>query len=215
MRPDPSDIIAKKRLQKSRGRGLYMNQPLKPIDFKFIKLLIGVLFLPSIIALSFFNFDGFVNYINRPVTKIKMENQWTHIDSQEVKNVVAARMGAGFFRFDMNGLKFDLEKLSWVDSIITIIDVPLLKSSDEPLMERLKNYKTLSYPNIDRIRGFKEILNSPIYRDYVISNDGKTSGVVIYLKKDERLNEYIKLKEKYFLKQSYLFLIETFVVILL
>ena len=99
-------------------------------------------------------------------------------------------------------LKSKIEKLSWVDSIITIIDVPLLKSSDEPLMERLKNYKTLSYPNIDRNRGFKEILNSPIYRDYVISKDGKTSGVVIYLKKDERLNEYIELKEKYFFENK-------------
>ena len=41
-------------------------------------------------------------------------------------------------------LKSKIEKLGWVDSVITIIDVPLLKSSDEPLMERLKNYKTLS-----------------------------------------------------------------------
>ena len=99
-------------------------------------------------------------------------------------------------------LKSKIEKLSWVDSIITIIDVPLLKSSDEPLMERLKNYKTLSYPNIDKNRGFQEILNSPIYRDYVVSKDGKTSGIVIYLKKDERLNEYIKLKEKYFFEKK-------------
>ena len=95
-------------------------------------------------------------------------------------------------------LKSKIEKLTWVDSIITIIDVPLLKSSDEPLMERLKNYKTLSYPNIDKNRGFQEILNSPIYKDYVISEDGKTSGIIIYLKKDERLNDYIKSKEKYF-----------------
>ena len=99
-------------------------------------------------------------------------------------------------------LKSKIEKLSWVDSVITIIDVPLLKSSDEPLMERLKNYKTLSYPNLDKNRGFQEILNSPIYRDYVISKDGKTSGVVIYLKKDERLNEYIKLKDKYFFEKK-------------
>ena len=79
-------------------------------------------------------------------------------------------------------LKSKIEKLSWVDSVITIIDVPLLKSSDEPLMQRL-NYKTLSYPNIDKDRGFQEILNSPIYKDYVISEDGKTSGIVVYLKK--------------------------------
>ena len=99
-------------------------------------------------------------------------------------------------------LKSKIEKLSWVDSVITIIDVPLLKSSDEPLMERLKNYKTLSYPNIDKERGFQEIINSPIYKNYVISEDGKTSGIVVYLKKDERLDEYIQLKEKYFFENK-------------
>ena len=95
-------------------------------------------------------------------------------------------------------LKSKIEKLTWVDSVITIIDVPLLKSTDENLMERIKNYKTLAYPEIDRERAFDEIINSPIYRDYVISKDGKTSGIVVYLKKDERLAEYIKIKDKYF-----------------
>ena len=95
-------------------------------------------------------------------------------------------------------LKSKIEKLTWVDSVITIIDVPLLKSTDENLMERLKNYKTLAYPEIDRKRGFEEIVNSPIYKNYVISEDGKTSGIVIYLKKDERLAEYIKVKDKYY-----------------
>ena len=94
-------------------------------------------------------------------------------------------------------LKSKIEKLSWVDGVITVIDVPLLKSTDEGLMERLKNYKTLAYPEIDRKRGFEEIVNSPIYKDYVISEDGKTSGIVVYLKKDERLAEYIKVKDKY------------------
>ena len=94
-------------------------------------------------------------------------------------------------------LKSKIEKLSWVDSVITIVDVPLLKSSDEPLMDRIKNYKTLAYPEIDKKRGFDEILNSPIYKDYVISSDGKTSGIVVYLKTDERLKEYIKLKNDY------------------
>ena len=95
-------------------------------------------------------------------------------------------------------LKSKIEKLTWVDSVITVIDVPLLKSTDEGLMERLKNYKTLAYPEIDRKRGFDEIINSPIYKNYVISEDGKTSGIVVYLKKDERLEEYIKVKDKYF-----------------
>ena len=61
-------------------------------------------------------------------------------------------------------------------------------------MERLKNYNTLSYPEVDKERGFEEIINSPIYKNYVISNDGKTSGIVVYLKIDQRLiyNELAK-----------------------
>ena len=99
---------------------------------------------------------------------------------------------------DLQLLKSKIEKLTWVDNVITVIDVPLLKSTDEGLMERLKNYKTLAYPEIDRKRGFEEIINSPIYKNYVISEDGKTSGIIVYLKKDERLAEYIKIKDKFF-----------------
>ena len=99
-------------------------------------------------------------------------------------------------------LKSKIEKLTWVDKVITVIDVPLLQSTDEALMERLKNYKTLAYPEIDRKRGFEEILNSPIYKNYVISEDGKTSGIVVYLKKDKRLAEYIKIKDKYFYQSA-------------
>ena len=95
-------------------------------------------------------------------------------------------------------LKSKIEKLTWVDSVITIIDVPLLKSTDDSLMDRLKNYKTLAYPEIDRKRGFEEIINSPIYKNYVVSEDGRTSAIVVYFKKDERLSEYIKIKDKYF-----------------
>ena len=95
-------------------------------------------------------------------------------------------------------LKSKIQKLSWVESVITVIDVPLLKSTDEPLMQRLKNYKTLAHPEINKKRGFEEILNSPIYQDYVISKDGKTSGIVVYLKQDKRLKEYITIKNDYY-----------------
>ena len=50
--------------------------------------------------------------------------------------------------------------------------------------------------------GFDEIINSPIYRNYVISEDGKTSGIVVYLKKDERLAEYIKVKDQYYFQSK-------------
>ena len=58
-------------------------------------------------------------------------------------------------------LKSKIEKLTWVDSVITVIDVPLLKSTDEGLMERLKNYKTLinnGHINIDEDKIYDVLL---------------------------------------------------------
>ena len=82
-------------------------------------------------------------------------------------------------------LKTSLENLNWVNNVITILDVPLLKNNDDPLAERIKNFKTLSSEDVDLDRGFDEIINSPIYKNFVISNDGKTSGILVYIKSDK------------------------------
>ena len=94
-------------------------------------------------------------------------------------------------------LKNSLENLDWVDNVITILDVPLLKNNDDPLAERIKNFKTLSGPDVDLDRGFDEIINSPIYKNFVISEDGKTSGILVYIKSDKKLAELIKTKNDY------------------
>ena len=98
----------------------------------------------------------------------------------------------------LTNLKNDLLNLEWTNSVITVLDVPLLKNSDDPLAERIINFKTLLSEDVNKKRGFEEILNSPIYREYVISKDGKTSGIVIYLKEEKRLKEYIKIKDDYY-----------------
>ena len=94
-------------------------------------------------------------------------------------------------------LKNSLENLSWVNNVITILDVPLLKNNDDPLAERIKNFKTLLSSDVDLERGFDEIINSPVYKDFVVSSDGKTSGILVYIKSDEKMSELIKTKEDY------------------
>ena len=81
-------------------------------------------------------------------------------------------------------LKYKIQSLDWVHSVITLLDIPLLDNSDAPLQERLENFKTLKDEGVDKQRGFKEILNSPVFRNFVISEDGKTSGIIINIKKD-------------------------------
>jgi predicted RND superfamily exporter protein len=82
-------------------------------------------------------------------------------------------------------LKYKIQSLKWVHSVITLLDIPLLNNSDDPLQERLESFKTLKDENVDTERGFIEILNSPVFRNFVISKDGKTSGIIVYIKKDE------------------------------
>ena len=82
-------------------------------------------------------------------------------------------------------LKYKIQSLEWVHSVITLLDIPLLNNSEAPLQERLKNFKTLKDENVDIAKGFNEILNSPVFRNFVISEDGKTSGVIVYIKKNE------------------------------
>jgi hypothetical protein len=98
---------------------------------------------------------------------------------------------------NLTNLKNDLINLDWANKVITILDVPLLKNNDDPLSERIKNFKTLSSDDVDKERGFKEIINSPIYKDFVISKDGKTSGILVYIKNDIKMSELVLAKNNY------------------
>ena len=93
-------------------------------------------------------------------------------------------------------LKYKIQSLDWVHSVITLLDIPLLNNSEAPLQERLESFKTLKDENVDTERGFKEILNSPVFRNFVISEDGKTSGVIIYIKDNELKGLENKNKEE-------------------
>jgi uncharacterized protein len=93
-------------------------------------------------------------------------------------------------------LKYKIQSLNWVHSVITLLDVPLLNNSDAPLQERLENFKTLKDEDIDKERGFKEILNSPVFRNFVISENGKTSGIIVNIKENQKLENIKNLSKK-------------------
>ena len=93
-------------------------------------------------------------------------------------------------------LKYKIQSLDWVYSVITLLDIPLLNNSDAPIQERLESFKTLKDEDIDKDRGFKEILSSPVFRNFVISEDGKTSGIIVNIKKDNKLKEIANKSKK-------------------
>ena len=92
-------------------------------------------------------------------------------------------------------LKYKIQSLEWVHNVITVLDVPLLNSSDETLNEKLRNFSTLKSEGIDKESGFSEILNSPVFKNFVISEDGKTSGIIVYIKEEKKLNDKNNIKK--------------------
>ena len=93
-------------------------------------------------------------------------------------------------------LKYKIQSLDWVHNVVTLLDIPLLDNSEAPLQERLQNFKTLKDDEIDRNRGFQEIVTSPVFRNFVISEDGKTSGIIVYIKKNEIIKDIDKRSKK-------------------
>ena len=98
---------------------------------------------------------------------------------------------------NLTNLKNELINLKWSNSVYTILDVPLLKNNDDPLAERIKNFKTLLSKDVDKERGFQEIINSPIFEEFIISQDGKTSGIIVYIKPDLKMSNLISAKNEY------------------
>ena len=45
-------------------------------------------------------------------------------------------------------LKYKLQSLDWVHSVVTLLDIPLLDNSDAPLQERLTYFKTLDRKSV-------------------------------------------------------------------
>jgi predicted RND superfamily exporter protein len=93
-------------------------------------------------------------------------------------------------------LKYKIQSLNWVHSVITLLDIPLLDNSDAPLQERLEAFKTLKDEGVDRNRGFKEILNSPVFRNFVISENGNTSGIIVNIKENKKLENIENLSKE-------------------
>lgn len=59
-------------------------------------------------------FGGLRERLDRPVTRIMMENEWRHVGEEAARGRLRPFMGAGFFAFDAAGAKAELERLPWV-----------------------------------------------------------------------------------------------------
>ena len=100
-------------------------------------------------------------------------------------------------------LKNELSLLPLVDSVVSILDVPLVKQVQGSLSDVADNYRTLESESVDIDLARQELLKSPIFSEMVISSDGRTTALQINLKDvpefgrlSEKKNIYLAKKRK-------------------
>jgi len=94
-------------------------------------------------------------------------------------------------------LSEQIKTLEIVESINSIVNVPLLQSPPRPIKELINDIPTLESTNIDKALAKQEFLNSAIYKENLVSNDFKTTAISVNLKRDEKYFNLIDNRDKY------------------
>jgi len=90
-------------------------------------------------------------------------------------------------------MKADFEVMEQVETVTSILTVPLFHSPNIPLLLISKGYKTLE-GDADPTLAFEEFTSSPLYTNYLISEDGKTTAVQVTFKDPEE--SFVKLDKR-------------------
>ena len=100
-------------------------------------------------------------------------------------------------------LRGELKKVTSVDTVFTILDAPLFKSSgsDVPFTELINDIPSLEKPGVDRGKAKDELLNSPIYRELIVSVDGRTTALLLGLVEDQQYNSLLQSRNELRAKQ--------------
>ena len=91
-------------------------------------------------------------------------------------------------------LESDLKNIDGVDSVLSILDAPIFFQPRVGLSEVSDNLKNLTDAGIDLSLAKEEIINNPIYKELIISGDGKVTAMQVVLKGNKEYNQLINLR---------------------
>ena len=97
-------------------------------------------------------------------------------------------------------LENDLKNIDGVDSVLSLLDAPIFFQPRVGLSQVADNLKDLTDENIDLELAKDEIVNNPIYKELIISKDGKTTAMQVVLRGNNEYDELIK--ERYEILES-------------
>ena len=95
----------------------------------------------------------------------------------------------------LSALRNELAEIKGVESMLSLLDVPLLYSPKIDVADLKGELNTLLSPGVDRDLARQEFLNSPIYKDLILSRDGQTTGMLATLELDQKYLDLVQARD--------------------
>ncbi|MGQ9425644.1 efflux RND transporter permease subunit [Gilvimarinus sp. F26214L] len=104
----------------------------------------------------------------------------------------------------LRSLRDDLLEIEGITGSLSILDVPLLYSPPLTLSEitSMEEFRTLTTPGVDREQAMEEYQESPLYRDTLVSKDGRTTAIQLNIAVNNKYLELVRERDALRLKQD-------------
>lgn len=89
----------------------------------------------------------------------------------------------------------DLSQIKGVQSVFSVLDAPLLKSPPMTLAELAQGFRTLRSDDVDFALAQEELLNSPFFRELLVTADGTATAIKIDLAANQTLLSITERRE--------------------
>jgi predicted RND superfamily exporter protein len=95
----------------------------------------------------------------------------------------------------LNEICEELRSINGIETVTSILNVPLLYSPKIKIEELKETSRTLLQSDTDRGLARKEFLESPVYRNLVVSEDGQTTIILAEMALDEKYQKLVKQRD--------------------
>ena len=99
-------------------------------------------------------------------------------------------------------IRDEFRTLEPVESVISLVDVPLVKQVEGTLSDVADNVRTIEGGGLDIEKVKQELLNSPIYRELIISEDGQTTAIQVNLKDNPEFRDLQRERNQLLIKAN-------------
>jgi len=88
---------------------------------------------------------------------------------------------------DIRNLRDAIAGINQVESVITLLDVPLVRSPPTTLYELSRSVRTLESDDVDIKLAEQELTSSALYENLLVSSQGDTTAILVNLKQNDRV----------------------------